>query len=214
MAITTALSAKELQRVAQSCYEGKYARISLAAIGQQSYTTETLVSDWDSIKVSGNGYTDFIGLIATGSYDTGDARYEMPELIAEFTATGSGYNFNRVYVVLATPLTFNISTAALTDNVATITTSASHGFATGKTVVISGATNSVFNGTYAIASTPSPNTFTYARINTNISSGAVTGTASQLNEEQYLHSLITESPGILVSPAQTITYKIQFCTDD
>jgi hypothetical protein len=214
MAITTTVSQKELQRVAEQCYEGKYARVSLALLANEGYTTESTVLDWDSIKISGNGYTDFRAQIATGAYDTGDARYEMPEIVAEFTATGTGYVFNTVYVVLGTPDTFTISDTELTDNVATITTTAEHGFTAGRTVIISGATNAVFNGTYVITGTPSVTTFTYAKTNANVSSAASSGSAIQITEEANLHSIITELPAVVLSPAQTVTYKIQFCTDD
>lgn len=215
MAILTTVSQKELLRVAQVCYEGKYARISLASLGSEGFTTESLVSSWDTIKISGNGYTDFRGLISTGSYDTGDARYEMPELIAEFTAVNTGYAFNTVYVVIGTPsATINIASAELADNVATIETSTNHGFTAGNAVVIAGATNSVFNGTYIIASTPSNTAFTYAKTNANIANASSVGTSAEIIEEDYLHSIIQESPSVVLAPAQTVTYNVQFCTDD
>lgn len=45
--------------------------------------------------------------------------------------------------------------------VATVTTTANHGFSVGQTVVISGNGNAVFNGTWVIATVPSPTTFTF-----------------------------------------------------
>lgn len=214
MAIFSTVSQKELQRIAQIGYEGKYVRVSLASLDNEGYNSQSPVSDWDSIKISGNGYQDFWGSISTGSYDSGDARYEMPEIIAEFTASGSGYSFNTVYIVLGTPNTVNISNAALTSNVATITTTSNHGFTVGNVVIINGATNSVFNGTHTVATTPSDTTFTYARTNADISSAASTGTATEITQEDYLYGIIEEVPGVILSPAQTVTYKVQFCTDD
>lgn len=214
MAISTSVSQKELERIAGLAYEGRYVRVSLASMGSEGYTPESLVSNWDAIKVSGNGYQDYRAQIATGSYDSGDARYEMPEILAEFTASGTGYTFNNVYIILGTPTTVNISNTELTANIATITTNGNHGFTAGNAVVIAGATNSVFNGTYIIASTPTDTTFTYARTNANIASAASTGTATEIEEEDYPYGTILEVPGVILSPAQTVTYKIQFCTDD
>jgi hypothetical protein len=68
-----------------------------------------------------------------------------------------------------------ITNVALTSNVATITTSAIHGYSTGNTVIVD-ASNNVFDGTYTITSTPTTTTFTYAKVNANITSASATGT--------------------------------------
>lgn len=214
MAITTTISRNELARVAALCYEGKYARISLALLTSQGYTVESTRSDWDSIKISGNGYQDYWAPILTGAYDSGDNRHETPEITAEFTATGTGYSYSTIYVIIAEPSTFDITNTSLTDNVATITTDGAHGFTAGKTVVIAGADNSVYNGAYTIATTPASNTFTFSKTNANLGSVSSAGTASEMTQETYLHSIITESPAIVLSPSQSVSYKIQFCTDD
>jgi hypothetical protein len=75
-------------------------------------------------------------------------------------------------------LSATISNTVLLANTATITTSAAHGLRLGQGVVISDATNSVFNGTYRIASVPTATTFTYAKTNANITSASSTGTAA------------------------------------
>lgn len=72
-----------------------------------------------------------------------------------------------------------VSNAALTSNVATITTSTVHNLAIGESVTIAGATNTAFNGTYDVASTPTTNTFTFAKTNDNISSAASVGTVAR-----------------------------------
>jgi hypothetical protein len=82
-----------------------------------------------------------------------------------------------------------ISNVALTSNVATITTSVAHGFLTGNAVVISGLTNSVLNGTYTIASTPTTTTFTFAKTNANITSVADSGTAIVSQTGNYVEIL-------------------------
>jgi hypothetical protein len=95
----------------------------------------------------------------------------------DFTITGK----NDGYLFMEAPegITATITNKALTGNVATITTSAAHGFTTGKQVTISGV-DATLNGLYTIASTTST-TFTYAKTAGNISSAAVspTGTAIQ-----------------------------------
>lgn len=56
-------------------------------------------------------------------------------------------------------------------NVVTITTTAAHGLAVGNRVTISGVTDSSFNGTFVILSTPLTTTFTYAQVAGDASSG-------------------------------------------
>lgn len=73
-----------------------------------------------------------------------------------------------------------VSNKALTANVATLTTSAAHGFVTGEQVVVSGV-DATFNGTYTIASTPSTTTFTYSKTAADVVSAAATGTALSTN---------------------------------
>lgn len=69
----------------------------------------------------------------------------------------------------------SISTAVRSSNVVTITTSSAHGFPSGMSVLISGVTDSSFNGTFTITSVTST-TFTYAQTAANASSSG--GTAA------------------------------------
>lgn len=70
-----------------------------------------------------------------------------------------------------------VSNKALTSNVATLTTSAAHGFAVGSVVVVTGV-DSTFNGTYTILSVPTATTFTYAKTASNVSNTSASGTAT------------------------------------
>jgi hypothetical protein len=72
----------------------------------------------------------------------------------------------------------NLASASLTTNVATVNTATPHGLLIGDTVVIAGATNTVYNGTYTVTGVPSPTSLTYARTNANIGSASQAGTAS------------------------------------
>ena len=86
----------------------------------------------------------------------------------------------KLYIKTLVPHTpATITTAALASNVATITTSAAHRLAAGNTVVIAGASNAAYNGTFQVASVPSDTTFTVAKTNVDIASAAVGGTATR-----------------------------------
>lgn len=81
-----------------------------------------------------------------------------------------------IYAQLNNPFSaaLTVSNKALTSNVATITTSATHGLFVGDTVKITGV-DSTFNGTWTIASVPSTTTFTFARTASNVSSTGASG---------------------------------------
>lgn len=104
MAIAVTLSQKEMKRVAGLAYEGQGIRVSLAYDPGLSLSSESTVAACDALKISTGGYSDFTSTIGTGSYDIVDQRYEMPQVDAVFTATGAGYTFNTIYVVIGTEL--------------------------------------------------------------------------------------------------------------
>ena len=109
MATTVEISPNEFKRIAALAYEGKRIRVSLAVVGLSGYDSSSTKAQWDSVKISGNGYADFTAVLAVGDYDTTDLRYEVGATVgsntyidAEFTATGAGYVYDRVYVVIGT----------------------------------------------------------------------------------------------------------------
>ena len=69
-------------------------------------------------------------------------------------------------------ITVSITNKALTSNVATLTTSTSHGLAVGMQINVSGV-DSTFNGEYRITTVPSTTTFTYAKTASNVASTPV-----------------------------------------
>ena len=72
----------------------------------------------------------------------------------------------------------NITNVALSNNIATITTSSSHGYHVGDTVAVN-AFNNTFDGSYTITATPSSTTFQYAKTYTGtIASSSDTGTTN------------------------------------
>lgn len=98
MALTAALSTKELARVAALAYEGKTLKVMLCSVATSGYTMESTVANWQSVEKSGNGYVRYSEVIGTGTYDATDARYELPTIYAAFTATGAGYSYDRVVI--------------------------------------------------------------------------------------------------------------------
>jgi hypothetical protein len=70
---------------------------------------------------------------------------------------------------------FAINNKALTTNVATLTTSAAHGFAVGDIVGVSGV-DSTFDGDFTVVAVPTTTTFTYAKTATDVISAAVSPT--------------------------------------
>ena len=102
-----------------------------------------------------------------------------------------------------------ITNKARTSNVATITTSTAHGLEAGDYVTVA-SSDSTFNGTFTVASTPTTTTFTYANTGNNVTSTSATGTAGL--------QLITtvESSGIVDTDVKflvkTATDKLTFGT--
>jgi hypothetical protein len=88
---------------------------------------------------------------------------------------------------IVTDITKSVTYKQLTDNVATLTTSTSHGFIVGDLVTVSGI-NATFNGSYYITEVPTTTTFVYARAEADrvddVTLTADTGTAVVTNESR------------------------------
>ena len=78
----------------------------------------------------------------------------------------------------------SVSNKSLTSNVATLTTSAAHGFEIGQTVVVAGV-DATFNGTYLITNKTN-NTFTYAKTASEVASTAVSPVGTAVRQRGYL----------------------------
>lgn len=102
MAQTTSISQQELKRVAGLAYEGKTLKVMLCSVGTSGYTAESTVANWQSVEQSGNGYVRYSTTIGTGAYDALTAKYKLPDVDAAFTATGAGYNYDRVVLYIDT----------------------------------------------------------------------------------------------------------------
>jgi hypothetical protein len=78
-------------------------------------------------------------------------------------------------------ITVSITNKALTTDVATLTTSAAHGLTVGMTIVITGV-DATFNGSFRITTVPTATTFTYAKVNANVSSAEVSPAGSGVTD--------------------------------
>lgn len=214
MAITATISQAELQRVAELAYEGWAVRVSLANDVVNSLTAQSTVAACDALKISGNGYVDFYGKLSTGSYDSVDARYELPYVDAVYSGTGAGYSYNTIYVVLGSLTSVPISTIAVSTNVVTVTTSSPHGLITGDRVNIDTSSTTVYEGFYVVTGTPDSTSFTFNAALPNVSATVYTGTVGKYTENVNLHSLLVENPLKLIAAGQTQTYRILFATDN
>ena len=77
-----------------------------------------------------------------------------------------------------------ITNKALTNNVATLTTSQAHTFQVGDIVTVTGV-DATFNGTFNITSVPLATTFTYAKTATNVTSASASGTATVIRRRRF-----------------------------
>lgn len=100
-----------------------------------------------------------------------------------------------------------INNVALTDNVATLTTAAAHGFVVGESVIIAGLTNTVLNGTYTLITGTTGSTLVYAKTNDNIASTADSGTAKVAAKAGtiFSQSIAAGTDEVEVGDAITIT---------
>jgi hypothetical protein len=116
------------------------------------------------------------------------------------------------YANTVSTITKTVSNKALTSNVATITTSATHGFAIGDIAVITGV-DATFNGTHYITTVPTTTTFTFAKTATNVTSVAGSGSVSVSGQRRYAAVARDASDGVIkffkditTKPTSTINF--------
>lgn len=110
------------------------------------------------------------------------------------------------HTVAVSAITATVNNKALTNNIATLTTSSSHTYRAGDVVVVDGV-DATFNGTYSIISVPSGTTFTYAKTASNVASTAVspTGSASVSARRVYAGMARDASDGIIKAFDNAVT---------
>ena len=118
------------------------------------------------------------------------------------------------YATTVATITKAVSNKALTSNVATLTTSTTHGFAIGDIVVVA-TVDATFNGTHRIKAVPTTTTFTYDKTNANVTSAAVSPAGSAVVSSVRRFSGVTRdaSDGVIkffkdatTKPTSTINF--------
>ena len=104
------------------------------------------------------------------------------EITGPLVGPGEIYNYATDQLIttvqqLRPATTKTVSNKALNSDIATLTTSDAHGFLPGDLVTVS-ISDAVFDGTQTILTVPTTSTFTYSKVNTNVSSTAASGNAS------------------------------------
>lgn len=100
MALTITITPGELARQASLIYQGKAWEVFLVNNGALSppLTATNTYAEWKAAEVSGNGYAPVEGSISFGSYNETTARFEMPPIVAGFTAAGGPIDYDTVCV--------------------------------------------------------------------------------------------------------------------
>jgi hypothetical protein len=100
------------------------------------------------------------------------------------------------YAETVTPIVKTVSNKALTSNVATLTTSAAHGYTVGDMVTVT-SVDGTFNGTHIITAIGgSGTTFSYAVTASNVTSAAASGTATVNKSRRYTGFARDTSDGV------------------
>lgn len=115
----------------------------------------------DFIAYADNGDND------SGWVDMGITSSDFDDATYGITGKNDGY----IFMSAPAPTTANVSNKVLTDNVATLTTDAAHGFEAGDTVVVTGV-DATFNGSFTLSGVTT-NTFSYSKTASNVASAAV-----------------------------------------
>jgi len=116
------------------------------------------------------------------------------------------------YANTVSTITKTISNKALTSNIATLTTSSTHGFAVGDIAVVTGV-DATFNGTYYVKAVPTTTTFTFDKTATNVTSAAATGSVSVSGQRRFAAVARDASDGVIkfltnitTKPTSTINF--------
>ena len=136
-------------------------------------------------------------LIFTGNVNQGDAL---------------DLGFVGEYALSVSTITKTVSNKALTSNVATLTTSETHGFAVGDIAVVTGV-DATFNGTHYVTGVPTTTTFTFAKENANVTSTSAAGSVSVSLQRRFAAVSRDASDGVIkfirditTKPTSTINF--------
>ena len=145
---------------------------SVLSIGASQTLTAAVVAKaslpFSATVLSGNAS---VATTSVGSACAGTITKASGAVVGTFSIAAAALS---AAVTVNTSITKVVSNKALTSNVATLTTSAVHGYVVGDVVTVSGV-DSTFDGTYTITTVGSTTTFAYAKVATNVTSVADTG---------------------------------------
>jgi len=161
--------------LASMAANGGYTGTTITTTGVISVSNGVSIDNFGDVKVNASGTN--LSLWANAA----NIRMRRPVLFGNTGQGGDQGLADVPIIVKGNPLTATVSNKALTSNVATLTTSAAHGFVAGRTVIVAGV-DATFNGTYVIASVPTSTTFTYSKTNADVASTAATGTAQSTTQ--------------------------------
>lgn len=126
-------------------------------------------------------------------------------------------DFDGYHIVTSVP-EFSVIYVNLSSNVATITTTTAHSFTAGEQIFISGI-NSTFNGTYTVASVPTPTTLTYAKTADNYATeeldplGTVVGSRFTFVDDTSLSDVgYTATGGIISKTITNLAFEYPYVT--
>ena len=145
---------------------------SILAIGASQTLTAAVVAKaslpFAATVLSGNAS---VATTSVGSACAGTITKASGAVVATFSIAAAALS---AAMTVNTSITKVVSNKALTSNVATLTTSAVHGYVVGDVVTVSGV-DETFNGTYTITVVGSTTTFAYAKVAANVTSVADSG---------------------------------------
>lgn len=137
-----------------------------------STTTLTFVGALGNLKFGTNGTVSYSGTSTTARATLSSHGFTNLQSVTVTGAANSVFNGTfPITVVDANNFTYSLTTASGATTGASVsgpsktalaTTSATHGFTVGNSIVIADATPSGYNGTFTIATVPSANSFTYS----------------------------------------------------
>lgn len=115
-------------------------------------------------------------------------------------------------ITTASAVTPAVNNVSLTSNVATLTTSAAHGYAVGDSVVIAGLTTTALNGTYTLITGTTNSTLVFNKTNADISSTADSGTAKVAAKAGTIKTQSVAAGADNITSASTITITPYFAS--
>lgn len=101
MSLSITVTPKELERQAELCFVGKAYKVFLATDPEGAKGINSTISEWEEVELSQiNGYQPVVGTIGNGLYNSAAERFDLPTINAQFTGTGSGYEFDTMLIAI------------------------------------------------------------------------------------------------------------------